>query len=168
MDKLYAACNGYGVKLLAGLEVDLEKLFEKAKQVIGNSYAPYSGVHVAAAVLADDGTVYLGVNVENVSYGLTICAERSAVAAMVTAGRRRIKAVAIVSDTPSPLSPCGACRQVIAEFADDDTVIASRSLVTGETIVWKMSDLLPYPVKPETIRLSRRSQASSQHSPSMG
>ncbi|ABM80680.1 cytidine deaminase [Hyperthermus butylicus] len=150
---------------MASLGVDLEELFQRAKQVIGNSYAPYSGVHVAAVVLADDGTVYLGVNVENVSYGLTICAERAAVAAMITAGRRRIKAVAIVSDTTLPLPPCGACRQVIAEFADDDTVIASRSLVTGETRVWRLRDLLPDPVKPEAIRLSRRSQAPSQHSP---
>jgi cytidine deaminase len=134
----------------------LEKLLRMAERVLPNSYAPYSGVHVAAAVAADDGTVYLGVNVENVSYGLTICAERAAIAAMVTAGRRRVKAVAIVSDTQDPLPPCGACRQVIAEFADADTLIASKSTVTGKVKVWKLGELLPDPPKPSQI-LSKES-----------
>ncbi len=123
----------------------LERLFREAERVLPNSYAPYSGVHVAAAVLAEDDTVYVGVNVENASYGLTICAERTAVAAMVTAGRRRVRMVAIVADTPEPLPPCGACRQVIAEFATPDTLIASKSTVTGEVRVWTLQELLPHP-----------------------
>lgn len=121
-----------------------EKLIEAAMRVLPNSYAPYSGVHVAAAVEAEDGTVYTGVNVENASYGLTVCAERVAVAAMVTAGRRRVKRMAIVADTREPLPPCGACRQVLAEFGDPDTLVVSISAATGERREWRLGELLPH------------------------
>jgi cytidine deaminase len=130
----------------------LERLFREAEGVLPNSYAPYSGVHVAAAVLTDDGSIYVGVNVENVSYGLTICAERAAIASMVSSGKRKIKAVAIVADTADPLPPCGACRQVIAEFADPDTIIASKSTVTGRIKVWRLGELLPDPPRPLQLR----------------
>ncbi len=122
----------------------LRLLAEKALEALPNSYAPYSGVHVAAAVLDEKGRVHLGVNVENASYGLTICAERNAVAAMVTAGGRRVEAVAVVSDTAEPLPPCGACRQVIAEFAGPETPVASHSAATGKTCTWSLGELLPY------------------------
>jgi cytidine deaminase len=81
------------------------------------AYAPYSHYQVGAAVLAEDGRIFTGVNVENASYGLTICAERTAVSALITAGQRRILAVAVC--TANAVTPCGACRQVLSEFAGD-------------------------------------------------
>ncbi|BES81984.1 cytidine deaminase [Pyrodictium abyssi] len=138
----------------------IEKLVEKAMSVHRNSYAPYSNVHVAAAVEADDGTVYTGVNVENASYGLTICAERAAVAAMVAAGRRRIARVAIVADTPEPLPPCGACRQVLAEFGDPETLVVSVSTKTGRRRSWRLGELLPYAFTASHIEENRGSDAA--------
>jgi cytidine deaminase len=134
-----ARCNG-----LNDLPEDMRRLVQAALRVLGNSYAPYSNVHVAAAVLDEQGRVHLGVNVENASYGLTICAERNAVAAMVTAGGRRVKAVAVVSDMPEPLPPCGACRQVLAEFAGPETPVASYSARSGKACLWTLGELLPY------------------------
>ena len=122
----------------------LDPLVERALRVLGNAYAPYSGVKVAAAVEADDGTVYVGVNVENASYGLTVCAERNAIAAAVAAGRRRLRRVAIVSSTEEPLPPCGACRQVLAEFADGDIEVVSYSARSGRLRRWRLSELLPH------------------------
>ena len=122
----------------------INMLIEEAKKILPNSYAPYSNVHVAAALLTESGKIFHGVNVENASYGLTICAERVAVASAVTAGERRFKAIAIVSDTPEPLPPCGACRQVLAEFADEDMLIASHSIKSGKTATWRLGELLPY------------------------
>ncbi len=129
----------------------VEELKEKALSILGNAYAPYSGIRVAAAIEAEDGSVHLGVNVENASLGLTICAERAAVAAMITAGRRKIRKVVIVSSTPEPLPPCGACRQVLAEFGDDDTVVVSFSAATGERMEWRLGELAPYMIAVKRI-----------------
>ncbi|MCX7887309.1 MAG: cytidine deaminase [Verrucomicrobiae bacterium] len=104
------------------------------------AYAPYSKFRVGAAVLAANGRIYAGANVENASFGLTICAERVAVGAAVAAGQRRIVAVAVVS--PGGASPCGACRQVLAEFGDC-TVICVDSRRLDRRRVWKLSGLLP-------------------------
>lgn len=94
-----------------------EELFGRALAAAGNSYSPYSRFRVGAAILCDDGSVVTGANIENRSYGLTICAERSAVASAVSAGRRGFKAIAIATpDSSYPVSPCGACRQVLSEF----------------------------------------------------
>ena len=106
-----------------------------------HAYAPYSNFAVGAAALTDGGQVVSGANVENLSFGLTICAERVAIAAAVAGGARRISRVAVVADTSTPVSPCGACRQVMAEFGVDEVVIANRS----ETLVFKLSELLPRP-----------------------
>lgn len=125
-------------------KLNIDFLIEKAKSVLKNSYAPYSGVHVAAAVLTRNNSVFLGVNVENASYGLTICAERSAISAMVTAGEREPIAVAIVTDLDNPIPPCGACRQVIAEFNPESTIIM-HSVKTGETIIKSLKELFPNP-----------------------
>ena len=103
---------------------DKEKLISAAADAAQKAYAPYSKFRVGAAVLADDGNIYTGVNVENRSYGLTICAERNAVAHAVAMGMKSIKAVAIYSpDSEEPLPPCGACRQVITEFSAPDAVV---------------------------------------------
>lgn len=96
-----------------------EELMQHAKAAAQHSYAPYSRFHVGAALLTADGTLFTGVNVENRSYGLGICAERSAIFAAVTAGHKRITEMAVYSpDATEPLPPCGACRQVISEFMD--------------------------------------------------
>ncbi len=106
-------------------ELERTRLFEVAKEALAHAYAPYSGIKVGAAVLTEQGQVYSGVNVENASYGLTLCAERVAIAAAVAAvgPGMRIKAIAVVGDRPGPLAPCGACRQVIHEFGPEALVI---------------------------------------------
>lgn len=93
-------------------------LIESARQAARNSYSPYSHFPVGAAVLGLSGKIYSGTNVENASYGLTICAERSAVSAAVSAGERQMKALAVYTPAEEPQPPCGACLQVISEFAD--------------------------------------------------
>ena len=101
-----------------------EKLISAAKEAALKAYAPYSRFRVGAAVLSEEGNIYTGVNVENRSYGLTVCAERNAIAHGVAMGLKAIKAVAIYStDSEDPLPPCGACRQVITEFSAPDAVV---------------------------------------------
>ena len=124
----------------------VDELIEKASQYLKNSYAPYSGVQVASAVYTDRGNVYFGVNVENASYGLTICAERSAIASMVTNGERKPLYVVIVTDLEKPIPPCGACRQVIAEFNPEATIVM-YSVKSGEKIVKNLKELFPSPFK---------------------
>lgn len=95
-----------------------EALIAAACAARPSAYAPYSHFTVGAALLADDGRVYTGVNVENASYGLTVCAERNAVGAMALTGGRRVLALAVC--TENGVTPCGACRQVLSEFAPDE------------------------------------------------
>lgn len=105
---------------------DRERLFTAAHTAMQNAYAPYSNFRVGAAVLTAAGNVYSGCNLENASYGLTNCAEHVAIAAAVTAEggeQMRLKAVAVVTDPEVPCSPCGACRQVIAEFGPEAVVL---------------------------------------------
>jgi cytidine deaminase len=99
------------------MSVDWKTLRDEALRVRSSAYAPYSKFSVGAALLGDDGRIFTGCNVENASYGLCICAERNAVFAAVAAGTRRFRAIAIVSSAQAPVTPCGACRQVLAEFA---------------------------------------------------
>jgi cytidine deaminase len=104
---------------------DLRRLVDAAREAVCRAYAPYSRLRVGAAVLTRTGQIYPGVNVENASYGLTVCAERAAIFAAVAqeGPEMRLKALAVVSDQPGPCSPCGACRQVIFEFGPDALVI---------------------------------------------
>lgn len=119
---------------------ELSALRAAAEQVRDRAYSPYSGFRVGAALETVHGVVFVGCNIESASYGMTICAERSAVAAAVSAGERRFARLVLVSDAPNPIAPCGACRQVLAEFAPDLPVISCAGLETKE---WTIRDLLP-------------------------
>jgi cytidine deaminase len=105
------------------MDYEIKRLLEKAKQAKENSYAPYSNFHVGAAVVGKNDKIYSGSNVENSSYGLTICAERNAIFKMVNDGEREISAILIIGDTEEFLPPCGACRQVISEFSTERTIV---------------------------------------------
>jgi cytidine deaminase len=115
-------------------------LVEAAREVRERAYAPYSGFQVGAAIEAEDGSLFTGCNVENASYGLVICAERVAVGSAVAAGTRRFRRIAVVTESDPPAAPCGACRQVLFEFAPDAEVIA---VGPRRTLGWRVRDLLP-------------------------
>jgi len=107
------------------------------------AYAPYSGFAVGAAVQCKSGAVFVGSNIENISYGLTICAERIAMASAVAAGEREFVAIAVVADTSEPIVPCGACRQFLAEFAPELIIVSAT--VRGGQKIENLSHLLPDP-----------------------
>lgn len=125
------------------LAIDWAALQRAAREVLDNAYAEHSNFRVAAAVLGSDGAVYRGVNVENDSYGLTICAERNAIAAAVTAGCRSFAAICVVCSQPPPPSPCGACRQVIHQFEPRIEVRCYGS--DGRELIIPPGELLPHP-----------------------
>jgi cytidine deaminase len=107
---------------------DAERLVAAARSVRANAYAPYSHYRVGAAILTTSGAIHVGCNVENATYGATLCAERAAVAAMVAAGEVQPVACAVVTAGPRPGSPCGICRQVLAQFARDlDLILVAES-----------------------------------------
>ncbi len=123
-----------------------DALVAEARAVLGNAHAPYSRFPVGAALLGESGRVYHGVNVENASLGLSVCAERTAVFAAVTAGERRFAAIAVVTDTARPTPPCGACRQILREFvADLPIYLAGRS---GAVESRTLAELLPHAFVP--------------------
>jgi cytidine deaminase len=121
--------------------VDDRALLERAAEARRNSYAPYSRFTVGAALLARSGAVFVGVNVENASYGATICAERAAVTAAVAAGEREFEAIAVIADTDGPVRPCGVCRQVLAEFGGATRVVMGN--LAGDVETLSIADLLP-------------------------
>jgi cytidine deaminase len=106
------------------------------------AYAPYSEYKVGAAVVAGDERVFFGCNVENASYGLSLCAERAAMASAIAAGVKRIAAVVVVTDAETPGTPCGACRQWMAEFGGDDLVVVAAN-VAGLARRFTLGELLP-------------------------
>jgi cytidine deaminase len=128
----------------------LRRRLEKAARVAaGRAYAPYSRFRVGAAVLGATGRLFSGCNVENASYGLCTCAERSAIFAAVTAGEHAVSAVAVYTPTPRPTTPCGACRQVIHEFGRDAIVIC---VCDGEDRIETTLDaLLPAAFGPDDL-----------------
>jgi cytidine deaminase len=120
----------------------MDMLFQEARKAADFAYAPYSKFRVGAALLADDGTVFSGCNVENRSYGLTICAERNAVLQGVARGRRSFTALAISTpDSDEPVGPCGACRQVLSEFMGPGAPV--RFGGSGKQMETTMGELLP-------------------------
>ncbi len=117
-------------------------LLDTARAVRGNAHAPYSKFKVGAAIRATTGTVYSGCNVENVAYPEGTCAEAGAIAAMIAGGDKRIAEIAVIADSPQPVSPCGGCRQKIAEFADGDVVVTLHT-TDGAMLQTTVSALLP-------------------------
>ncbi|HEY8530317.1 MAG TPA: cytidine deaminase [Paenibacillaceae bacterium] len=120
-----------------------EALLEAAREARKRAYAPYSRFPVGAALLAGDGTVYAGCNIENASYGLCNCAERTALFKAVSEGVREFRALAVVADTEGPVSPCGACRQVMFELCPEDMPVLLANLA-GERLETTVGELLPH------------------------
>jgi cytidine deaminase len=126
----------------------LEEAVEAARGAMERAYAPYSGFHVGAAVVAD-GTIFTGQNIENASYPVSVCAERNAVGRMIDAGAHRIELVAVVTAAEQPTPPCGACRQVLWEFGADAEVVATT--VGGARRTWALAELLPDAFGPDDL-----------------
>ncbi|HCX74024.1 MAG TPA: cytidine deaminase [Candidatus Cloacimonas sp.] len=122
----------------------IEKLIEQAKKASLNAYAPYSGFKVGAALLTKSGKIFTGCNVENSSYGLTNCAERTAIFKAVSEGEKEFEHLVIYVDSPKLFTPCGACRQVISEFSQELPVTI---ISQNENLETDMGKLLPYTFK---------------------
>ena len=121
-----------------------------AKKTQRDAYAPYSGFKVGAAVLTASGKVFVGANVENASFGLTICAERAAVAAAICSGNTDLRLIAIATDSKEPTVPCGACRQVLAEFNPSLEIVAFTT--SGREQHFNLADLLPHANQGVTLK----------------
>lgn len=118
-----------------------KELIDEAKRALTYAYVPYSNFQVGAALLTKGGKVYTGCNIENASFGATICAERTAIAKAISEGEREFEKIAVVSSSNEHTYPCGICRQVLAEFMPDGDVIFDNG---KETLILSVKDLLPY------------------------
>lgn len=125
-------------------------LLAAAEAVRAKAHAPYSRFSVGAAILADDGKIYAGCNIENAAYPIGNCAEASAIAAMIAAGAHRIKRIYVTGPGNAPVTPCGGCRQRIREFADQDVVVISHG-VDGAPLSQTIAQLLPHSFGPEYL-----------------
>ena len=122
-------------------ELEIQKLMDCAIKARENAYSPYSHFAVGAALLCEDGTLYEGCNIENASYGLTNCAERTAIFKAVSEGHIKFKALAVFADTKGPCAPCGACRQVMAEFKIPLIIMGN---LMGNIKIVTIEELLPF------------------------
>jgi len=126
---------------------DYKLLMDMAKEASKKSYSPFSRFAVGASVLAKSGKIYTGCNVENSSFGMTICAERCAIFKAISEGEREILAVAIYSPNADDCNPCGACRQVMYEFQDSELGVEIITESMSELVIRKLSEYLPYGFK---------------------
>ena len=129
------------------------RLLKAATAARENAYAPYSRFRVGAALLADDGNIYSGANVENATYPEGQCAEASAIGAMITGGGRKIRELLVVADGPKLCTPCGGCRQKIQEFADEATKVHVAGL-EGHRKTFQLAELLPFSFNAENLPAS--------------
>jgi cytidine deaminase len=128
----------------------LEELFERAKLARGKAYAPYSRFPVGAALRTESGAVFSGCNVENAAYPLGVCAETSAISAMIGAGEQKIAEILVLGPGPARIAPCGACRQRIAEFSGATTLVHLAD-EAGGVVTFDAGALLPHPFGPESL-----------------
>ncbi|MGK7377802.1 cytidine deaminase [Planococcus sp. 1R117A] len=135
--------------------MEKEQLMEEAKTARERAYVPYSKFKVGAALLTADGKVYHGCNIENAGYSMTNCAERTAMFKAVSEGDRKFTALAVVAETKGPVSPCGACRQVIAEFCAPDMPVYLTNL-NGDVQETTVSELLPGAFSTEDLAYAAR------------
>lgn len=119
----------------------------KLVKLLEKSYSPYSKFPVAAIVIDENGNFYEGVNVENMAYPSTICAERNAITTAITSGMKKIKKIYVIADIEKPISPCGACRQVISEFSTKETEIILYGTKTNDELRYNEEQILPYSFK---------------------
>ncbi len=129
-------------------------LIQHAARACRSAYAPYSNFHVGAALMTDDGEIFDGCNIENSSYSLTICAERTAVFKAVAAGKKKFRSIVVTSDDKGFITPCGACRQVLSEFSPKLEIILVTS--KGKKKITTLDKLFPTP--PDLKKLSHRSK----------
>ncbi len=132
------------------MDETINKLFKSATAARDHAYAPYSGFSVGAAILADDGRIYTGANVENAVYPQSQCAEAVAIGAMISGGARKIREILVVADGSELCTPCGACRQKIYEFADERTKVHIADL-KGYRQTFRFIDMLPAAFGPKNL-----------------
>ena len=130
--------------------MDYKTLAHKAVEAKSNAHPPYSNFHVGAALLTQDDKLYLGNNIENSTFGLSICAERTAIFKAMSEGERKVKAIAIASDSPDFITPCGSCRQIIFDHCGEIDIICTNS--KEEYKVFKTSELLPHAFGDEDLK----------------
>ena len=131
-------------------EKEILDYIDEINLLLEKAYVPYSKFPVAALLIDENGNKHKGVNVENASFGLTLCAERNAITTAVTENMKKIKVLVVTGNTPEPISPCGACRQVIKEFSDSETVIILANKDKKYKIT-SLEELLPYSFGPEDL-----------------
>ena len=130
--------------------MEIRELIEHSRQARERAYVPYSKFAVGAAVELADGEVVKGCNIENAAYPLCLCAERTAIFKAVSEGKTEIKRIAVIADTPGPVSPCGSCRQVMAEFCKSDTPVYLTNL-KGDVQETSVGELLPFSFTKEDL-----------------
>jgi cytidine deaminase len=130
--------------------MDYKELIQAARKAKKNSHSPYSKFRVGAALLTKSGKIYTGCNIENSSYSLTVCAERTALFKAVSEGEKKFLAMVISTDVKDFISPCGACRQVISDLAGDIDIVLTNGV--GKTKIMRMKELLPHPFTPKNLK----------------
>jgi cytidine deaminase len=130
--------------------MDYKELIQAARKAKKNSHSPYSKFRVGAALLTKSGKIYTGCNIENSSYSLTVCAERTALFKAVSEGEKKFLAMVISTDVKDFISPCGACRQVVSDLAGDIDIVLTNGV--GKTKIMRMKELLPHPFTPKNLK----------------